>query len=61
MWKVKTLIAGLLVLLAANATYAQSPGSGIIKIIVPFAPGGSTDTVARMIAAPLGMHCTAPL
>ena len=35
---------------AANAAYPERP----IKIIVPFAPGGANDLVARILSVPLG-------
>ena len=39
---------------AAGSTLAQGYPNKVVKLQVPFAPGGTTDIVARVISEPLG-------
>ena len=52
MTKIRTLLA-LAALLAATPLCAQDWPNKPVKVIVPFPPGGGTDTVARPLAAKL--------
>jgi tripartite-type tricarboxylate transporter receptor subunit TctC len=47
-------LAGLLLLLANQLAWAQAWPARPVKLIVPFAPGGSADTLGRLVAQKLG-------
>ena len=47
-------VAALFAVSASSAVLAQTYPNKVIRLQVPFAPGGTTDIVARVISEPLG-------
>src|SRR5262245_17920098 len=52
------LIAGLLLLGVSQTAGAQEYPTKVVTMIVPYAAGGPTDTVARLIAVPMSKTLT---
>src|SRR3954467_6181671 len=49
----KLLLAIIPIILVAVPTSAQNYPNKVITVVVPFTAGGPTDTVARLISAPM--------
>src|SRR5687768_13093682 len=50
----KTLLLAAALCIGASCVAAQSYPSKPVTMIVPFAAGGPADTIARIVAAPMG-------
>ena len=61
--KRRTFLAATAAVFATSvgAVHAADFPSKPIRLIVPFAPGGSTDAVARIISEPLAKHLGQPV
>jgi tripartite-type tricarboxylate transporter receptor subunit TctC len=55
------LLAGGMALLSAPASAQDTWPNKPIRLIVPFAPGGSNDTIARVLAEKLGARLGQPI
>lgn len=57
----RTLAAGAMLLAAPRLARAQAWPSGPVRIVVPYAPGGSTDLTGRLVADGLGQRLGVPV
>ena len=57
----RLVLAAVLAAFTSAASFADTYPSRPIRLIVPFAPGGTTDIIARSIADPLGRQLGQPV
>ena len=55
------VLAAVLAAFTSAASFADTYPSRPIRLIVPFAPGGTTDIIARSVADPLGRQLGQPV
>lgn len=58
--RTKNLVAGVMLAMALAPLYAQ-PSGRVFKIIVPYPAGGIADSLARLVATPLGTALDRPV
>jgi tripartite-type tricarboxylate transporter receptor subunit TctC len=57
----RRILLGATAVLAAGPAFAQGYPNRVIKLLVPFAPGGTNDIIARVIADPLSKALGQPV